>query len=61
MHTLLAAMDLEKFKNGLARRSVRPAGALKPQRKSATAFRDSVLDDRFQMIQFSVYVMCAPV
>lgn len=48
-------MDVEKFKMGwLVVAFDLPVGT-KGQRKAATAFRDFLLDDGFQMIQFSVY------
>jgi CRISPR-associated protein Cas2 len=48
-------MDLEKFKMGwLVVAFDLPVGS-KNQRKAATGFRQFLLDDGFQMIQFSVY------
>jgi CRISPR-associated protein Cas2 len=48
-------MDLEKFKMGwLVVAFDLPVGT-KNQRKAATGFRQFLLDDGFQMIQFSVY------
>ena len=48
-------MDVEKFKMGwLVVAFDLPVGT-KAQRKAATGFRDFLLDDGFQMIQFSVY------
>ena len=48
-------MDVEKFKMGwLVVAFDLPVGT-KAQRKAAAAFRDFLLDDGFQMIQFSVY------
>lgn len=49
-------MDVEKFKMGwLVVAFDLPVGT-KEQRKAATGFRDFLLEDGFQMIQFSVYV-----
>jgi CRISPR-associated protein Cas2 len=48
-------MDNEKFKMGwLVVAFDLPVGT-KSQRKAATQFRDSLLDDGYHMIQFSVY------
>ena len=48
-------MDVEKFKMGwLVVAFDLPVGT-KQQRKAATGFRDFLLDDGFQMLQFSVY------
>lgn len=48
-------MDVEKFKMGwLIVAFDLPVGT-KNQRKAATGFRQFLLDDGFQMIQFSVY------
>ena len=49
-------MDVEKFKMGWLVVAFDLPVLTKPQRKAATAFRDFLLDDGFQMIQFSVYV-----
>ena len=49
-------MDLEKFKMGWLVVAFDLPVLTKPQRKAATAFRDFLLDDGFQMVQFSVYV-----
>ena len=49
-------MDVEKFKMGwLVVAFDLPVGT-KPQRKAATGFRDFLLDDGFEMMQFSVYI-----
>lgn len=49
-------MDSEKFKMGwLVVAFDLPVGT-KEQRKAATGFRDFLLDDGFQMMQFSVYI-----
>jgi len=48
-------MDVEKFKMGWLVVAFDLPVLSKAQRKSATAFRDFLLDDGFQMIQFSVY------
>jgi CRISPR-associated protein Cas2 len=49
-------MDVEKFKMGwLVVAFDLPVGT-KEQRKAATGFRDFLLDDGFQMMQFSVYI-----
>ncbi len=48
-------MDTEKFKMGwLVVAFDLPVGT-KQQRKQATSFRDFLIDDGYQMIQFSVY------
>ncbi len=48
-------MDVEKFKMGwLVVAFDLPVGT-KAQRKAATDFREFLLDDGFQMLQFSVY------
>lgn len=49
-------MDVEKFKMGWLVVAFDLPVLSKAQRKAATAFRDFLLDDGFQMIQFSVYV-----
>ena len=49
-------MDVEKFKMGWLVVAFDLPVMSKPQRKAATAFRDFLLDDGFQMMQFSVYV-----
>ena len=52
---VLPAMDTEKFKMGwLIVAFDLPVGTRK-QRKQATGFRNFLIDDGFQMIQFSVY------
>ena len=49
-------MDTEKFKMGwLIVAFDLPVGT-KTQRKRATGFREFLLDDGFQMMQFSVYI-----
>lgn len=49
-------MDVEKLKMGwLVVAFDLPVGS-KEQRKAASGFRDFLLDDGFQMMQFSVYV-----
>ena len=49
-------MDMEKFKMGWLVVAFDLPVLSKPQRKAATAFRDFLIDDGFQMMQFSVYV-----
>lgn len=49
-------MDLEKFKMGWLVVAFDLPVLTKSQRKAASAFRDFLLDDGFQMMQFSVYV-----
>ncbi len=52
---LLQTMDTEKFKMGwLVVAFDLPVGT-KKQRKAATDFRDFLMDDGYQMMQFSVY------
>lgn len=48
-------MDVEKFKMGWIVVAFDLPVLSKAQRKAATGFRDFLLDDGFQMIQFSVY------
>ncbi len=48
-------MDVEKFKMGWLVVAFDLPVLSKAQRKAATGFRDFLLDDGFQMIQFSVY------
>jgi CRISPR-associated protein Cas2 len=48
-------MDVEKFKMGWLIVAFDLPVMSKNQRKAATAFREFLIDDGFQMIQFSVY------
>ena len=48
-------MDTEKFKMGWLMVAFDLPVKSKPQRKRATDFRQFLLDDGFQMVQFSVY------
>lgn len=48
-------MDLEKFKMGWLIVAFDLPVRTRSQRKAATGFRQFLLDDGFQMIQFSVY------
>ena len=48
-------MDVEKLKMGWLVVAFDLPVMSKAQRKAATAFRDFLLDDGFQMMQFSVY------
>ena len=48
-------MDVEKFKMGWLIVAFDLPVLSKAQRKAATAFRNFLIDDGFQMIQFSVY------
>lgn len=48
-------MDVEKFKMGWLVVAFDLPVLSKSQRKAATGFRDFLLDDGFQMIQFSIY------
>jgi len=49
-------MDVEKLKMGWLIVAFDLPVLSKDQRRAATAFRDFLLDDGFQMMQFSVYV-----
>jgi CRISPR-associated protein Cas2 len=48
-------MDVEKFKMGWLVVAFDLPVLTKPQRKAASGFRNFLVDDGFQMIQFSVY------
>ena len=49
-------MDVEKFKMGWLVVAFDLPVLSKAQRKAATGFRQFLLDDGFQMMQFSVYI-----
>lgn len=49
-------MDVEKFKMGWLVVAFDLPVLTKDQRKAATAFRKFLIDDGFQMAQFSVYI-----
>lgn len=49
-------MDTEKFKMGWLIVAFDLPVLTKPQRRAATHFRNFLLDDGYQMLQFSVYI-----
>jgi CRISPR-associated protein Cas2 len=49
-------VDTEKFKMGWPVVAFDLPAGTKKQRKAATDFRNCLIDDGFQMMQFSVYV-----